>query len=58
MKKKIKKKNNVLDIGNDKSVNFNDILNFLQDIVDGKINNFNREEKYNEKFKNVEKNRK
>ena len=58
MKKNFKKRNNVLDIGNDKSVNFNDILNFLQDIVDGKIINFNREEKYNEKFKNVEKNRK
>ena len=56
MKKKIEKRNNILDIGNNKSVNFNDILNFLQNIIDGKINNFDKEEKYNEKFKDVEKN--
>ena len=50
MKKKIKKRNNILDIGNNKSVNFNDILNFLQNIIDREINNFNKQEKYNEKF--------
>ena len=55
MKKNKKKRNNILDIGNNNRVNFNDIINFLQDIVDGKINNFNRKEKYNEKSKNIEK---
>ena len=56
VKKKFEKRNNILDIGNNKSANFNDILNFLQDIIDGKVNDFKKEEKYNEKFKNVEKN--
>ena len=56
MKKNFGKRNNILDIGNNKSVNFNDILNFLQDIIDGKVNDFNKEKKYNEKFKDVEKN--
>ena len=56
MKKKIKKRNNILDIGNNKSVNFNDILIFLQNIIDGEVNDFNKEKKYNEKFKDVEKN--
>ena len=54
--KKIKKKrNNILDISNNKSVNFNDILNFLQNIIDGEVHDFNKEKKYNEKFKDVEK---
>ena len=53
--KKSFEKRNILDIGNNKSINFNDILNFLQDIIDGEVNDFNKEEKYNEKFKNVEK---
>ena len=55
MKKKNKKRNNILDIGNNKSVNFNDILIFLQNIIDGEVNDFNKEKKYNEKFKDVEK---
>ena len=55
MKKNFEKRNNILDIGNYKSVNFDDILNFLQDIADGKVNDFNKEKKYNEKFKNFEK---
>ena len=56
MKKKFEKRNNILDIGNNKSANFNDILNFLQDIIDGEVNDSNKEEKYNEKFKDFEKN--
>ena len=56
VKKKFEKRNNILDIGNNKSVDFNDILNFLQDIIDGEVNDSNKEEKYNEKFKDVEKN--
>ena len=50
MKKNLKRRNNILDIGNDKSINFNDILIFLQDIVDGEVNNFNKEKKYNVKI--------
>ena len=54
MKQNIKKKDNVIDIGNNESINFNDIINFSKDIIDGKINNSNKEKKYNEKFKNIE----
>ena len=56
MKQNIKKKDNVIDIGNNESINFNDIINFSKDIIDGKINNSNKEKKYNEKFKNIEEN--
>ena len=49
VKKKILKKNKIIDIGDNKSINFNDIIDFLKDIIDGKINNFNKEKKYNEK---------
>ena len=49
-------KQNVKNIDNIIDINFNDIINFSEDIVDGKINNFNKEKKYNEKFKNIEKN--
>ena len=56
IKKNFEKRNNILDIGINKSVNFNDILNFLQDIIDGEVNDFNKEKKYNKKFKDVEKN--
>ena len=56
MKKNFEKRNNILDIGNNKSINFNDILNFLNDIIDGKVNDFKKQKKYNENFKDVEKN--
>ena len=45
---------NVLDLGDDKYVYFNHINDFLHDIKNGKINNFNREKKYNAKFRNIE----
>ena len=50
------KKDNIIDIGDNKSINFNDIIDFSKDIIDSKINNFNKEEKYNEKFKDTVKN--
>ena len=56
IKKNVEKRDNIIDIGNNECVNFSDILNFLQDIIDGKVNDFNKEEKYNEKLKDVEKN--
>ena len=55
VKKNIEKQN-ILDVGDNKSINFNNIIDFSKDIIDGKINNFNKEKKYNEKFKNIEKN--
>ena len=45
---------NILDLGGDKYVYFNHINDFLHDIKDRNINNFNREKKYKEKFKNTE----
>ena len=54
--KKILKKKNIIDLIDNKSINFNDIVDFSKDIIDGKINNFNKEKKYNEKFKDIKKN--
>ena len=56
IKKNVKKKDNIIDNGDNKSINFNDIIDFSKDIKDGKINNSNKEKKYNEKFKDIEKN--
>ena len=56
IKQNVKKIDNIIDIGNNESINFNDIINFSKDIMNGKINNSNKEKKYNEKFKNIEEN--
>ena len=56
IKQDVKKIDNIIDIGNNKSINFNDIINFSKDIMNGKINNSNKEKKCNEKFKNIEEN--
>ena len=56
IKQDVKKIDNIIDIGNNESINFNDIINFSKDIMNGKINNSNKEKKYNEKFKNIEEN--
>ena len=56
IKEDVKNIDNIIDIGNNKSINFNDIINFSKDIINGKINNSNKEKKYNEKFKNIEEN--
>ena len=50
IKQDVKKIDNIIDIGNNKSITFNDIINFSKDIMNGKINNSNKELKYNEKF--------
>ena len=55
IKQNVKNIDNIIDIGNNESINFNDIISFSKDIIDGKINNSNKEKKYNEKFKNIEK---
>ena len=54
IKKNITMGDNILDLGDDKCVYFNHINNFLYDIKDGNINNFNREKKYKEKFEDIE----
>ena len=51
----LKKIDNIIDIGHNEIINFNDIINVSKDIINGKINNSNKERKYNEKFKNIEK---
>ena len=56
IKQDVKKIDNIIDIGNNESINFNDIINFSKDIMNGKINNSNKEKKYNEKFKNIKEN--
>ena len=50
IKQNVKNIDNIIDIGNNKSINFNDIINFLKDIMKGKTNNSNKKKKYNEKF--------
>ena len=42
---------NVLDLGDDKYVYFNHINDFLHDIKDGNINNFNREKNIKKSLK-------
>ena len=54
IKQDVKKIDNIIDIDNNKSINFNDIIYFSKDIMNGKINNSNKEKKYNEKFKYIE----
>ena len=55
IKQNVKEIDNIIDIGNNKSINFNDIINFSKDIINCKINNSNKEKRYNEKIKNIEK---
>ena len=43
-------KDNIVDLGNGKEVYFRDIFNFLHDIKNGKINDFNKNEEYRKKF--------
>ena len=45
---------NTLDLGYNKFVYFNNINDFLHNIKDGNINNFNREKKFKEKFEDIE----
>ena len=37
------KKNNIIDIDDNKSINFKDIIDVSKDIIDSKFNNFNKE---------------
>ena len=55
IKQDIKKIDNIIDIGNNKSINFNDITNFLKDIMNGKINNSNKEKNRTKNLKILKK---
>ena len=44
---------NIVDLGDNKKINFRDLTNFLSDIKDGKIIDFNKEREYEEKFMNT-----
>ena len=45
---------NISDIGNNKKIYFKDLTNFLNDITNGKINNFNKEMEYEKRLKDTE----
>ena len=46
---------NIVKLGNNKEIYFRDLTNFLYDIKDGKINDFNKEIEYEKRLKNTEK---
>ena len=46
--------NNIVDLGNNKSMYFRDLHNFLYDIKDNKINNFNKKEQCEKRIMNIE----
>ena len=50
----ITESDNIVDIGNNKEIYFRDLTNFLYDIKDGKINDFNKEREYEKRLKNTE----
>ena len=54
IKKNITINDNSLDLGDDEYVYFSYINDFLYDIKNGKINIFNRQKKYDAKFRNIE----
>ena len=45
IKQNVKKIDKIIDIGDNESINSNDIINFSKDIMNGKINNSNIEKK-------------
>ena len=51
----ILEKDNIVDLGNNKEIYFRDLANFLYDIKDGKISDFNKEREYEKRLKNTEK---
>ena len=50
---KITEDDNIVDIGNNK-IYFKDLINFLYDIKDRKIDDFNKEKEYNKRLKDTE----
>ena len=45
----ITEEDNIVKLGNNKQIYFRDLANFLYDIKDGKINDFNKEIEYEKK---------
>ena len=45
---------NIVDIGNNNKIYFKDLINFLYDIKDDKINDFNKEIEYEKRLKDTE----
>ena len=46
--------NNIVDLGGNKSIYFRDLYNFLYDIKDNKINDFNKKGQYEKTIMNIE----
>ena len=46
---------NIVKLGNNKDIYFRDLANFLYDIKDGKINDFNKKIEYEKRLKKIEK---
>ena len=46
--------NNIVDLGDDESIYFKDLLDFLYDIKYNKINTFNKTRVYNDRIKKIE----
>ena len=45
---------NIVDIGNNNKIYFKDLINFLYDIKNDKINDFNKEIEYEKRLKGTE----
>ena len=52
---KVTERDNIVDLGNNEEIYFRDLANFLCDIMDGKINDFNKERQCEKRLKNTEK---
>ena len=53
--RKFTEENHIVDLRNNEKICFRDVSNFLYDIMNGKINDFNKEKKYEKRFRNIEK---
>ena len=54
IKRNITENDNIVDLGNNKEIYFRDLNNFLYDIKDGKISDFNKEKEYEKRLMNTE----
>ena len=53
IKRNITENDNIADLGNNKEIYFRDLNNFLYDIKDGKISDFNKEKEYEKRLINT-----
>ena len=54
IERNITERDNIVDLGNNKEIYFRDLNNFLYDIRDGKISDFNKEREYEKRLTNSE----